>query len=162
MDVTYKYTGTSNPLYGPTYTVPDIWVDWLKQWWDTVLLANGYVTQGAPWVPQYESGVVAWPGNNGTMQTAELNPLQFPTQDTALHLAQRYAVDGKALHVIEVPFLGLGPIHSTAMQRLLQWPNLATLPAYQLANYFTNNPEDKSDAADALCRLYIAKVWPGK
>src|SRR5437016_1762306 len=108
MDVTYKYTGTGNPLYGPTYTVPDIWVDWLKVWWAETLLANGYgyLVQGAPWVPQYESGVVAWPGNNGTMQTAELNPLQFPTKDTAFHLAARYAIDGKQLLLIEIPFLG--------------------------------------------------------
>lgn len=162
MDVTYKYTGTAAAPYGTPFVVHDSWAEWLQKVWADALIANGYAVQQPPWVPTYESNFVSWPGTDGTMQTAALNPLHFPTLETANLLALKYAVEGKQLTVIEVPFLGLGPVMSRAIARLLQWPNGATLPAYQLANYFTNNPEDKSDAADALSRLYIAKVWPGK
>ncbi len=164
-DVTYKFTGQGAPPYGDPVIVPDSWVQWLKDFWTKFLPAEGYVEQTAPWVPTYESGVVMWPGNDGTMQQTDLNPLQFPTKATCLELAHRYAVEGKDLIVIELPFLGLGPVVSKAVRRILGHPvnpSLPTLPAYQLANYFTNNPEDKSSAADTLSKLLIAQIWPAK
>ncbi len=162
-DITYKFTGQGSAPYGDPVIVSDSYPQWLKDWWATLLPTEGYVVQGPPWMPTYESGVVMWPGNDGTMRQTDLNPLEFPSKATCLELAHRYAVDGKDLILIEQPFLGLGPVVTKAVRRVLGHPvnpSLPTLPAYQLADYFTNNPEDKSGAADALCKLLIARIWP--
>ncbi len=159
-DITYKFTGKGQAPYGDPFVVKDSWAQWLQDVWATALTGNGYSVQLPPWVPTYEEGIVSWPGNDGTMQSTALNPLEFPTQETCQILANRYAVSNKSLVIVSVPFLGGGPIMSHAIQRLLMWPNGATLPAFQLANYFTNNPEDKSTAADTLCKLLILQVYP--
>ncbi len=154
MDVTYKYAGPAGSvaLYGDPFVVKDAWQDWVKDVWVKQLVATGYEVQRPPFVPTYESGTVTWPGNDGKLQSAPLNELHFPTRETCDVLAGKYGAI-----VVEVPFFGLGPVASAAVQRLLLFPG-GTLPAYQLANYYTNNPEDKSSAADSLCKLLIQRV----
>ena len=158
-DVTFKYAGppgTAAP-YGDPFTVRDIWAPWLKDIWTKTLESNGYKPEGAPFTPTYESGTVSWPGNDGTVQTIALNPLEFPTMITCQTLALMYAVNSKPLTVVETPFIGLGPVVTSLMLRLLVFPNGKNLPAYQMANWYTNNPPED---ADALCKEYIARVWP--
>lgn len=163
-DQVFRYAGPAGSvaLYGDPFTIPDSWTqptaadpDWVKKVWIAQLLATGYELQSAPFLPTYESGVISWPGNDGKVQTAAINRAEFPTQETADKLAEMYK--GVTLNV---PFFGLGPVGIGVPMRLIQFPNGATVPAYQLANYYTNNPEDKFPGdADHLCRLLIARVY---
>ncbi len=166
MNQVYVFSGSGAPPYGSPFTVVDSWVDWLKQVWVTNLTSMGYTLQEVAWVPTYEAGYVSWPANDGQMVTTAINPLEFPTRDTANKLAQMYATrspnDGTIipLVVLELPFLGLGPVVSTAIMRVFVFPNGKHLDVWPLANYYTNNPSDKSNAADSLCKLLIATVYP--
>lgn len=159
-DQILKYGGDGAAPYGDPFVVRDSWPGWLKDTWINTLASSGYAPQKAPWVPKYDVNSISWPTNDGAMKTIEMEPWEFPTMETAMELAARYAINGKPLTVLEIPFVG-GPVSSLAVQRLLLFPNGNTLPAYQLANYYTFNPEDKNNAADHLCRLLIARVWPG-
>jgi len=163
-DQVFRYAGPAGSVapYGDPFTVKESWPAWQKQVWINALAESGYGPQQSSWTPTYESGSVSWPGNDGVMQSAALDEYECPTKATADHLAALYGVNGQPLHVLEFPFVGAGPVASSAVTRLLQWPNFATLPVKQLAMYYTLNPEDKfPHVADNLCKLLIAQVWHG-
>ncbi len=156
-DLVFRYGGTGAAPYGDPFTVKANWGPWLQQRWIDALSETGYAPQKGPFLPTYEAHTVQWPGNDGTMQSAPIDQFTTPTEATANTLATMYAAK-----VISVPFLGLGPITSTATVRLLLFPNGATIPAGGLARLFTQNPEDQfPGVADKLARAEIAKVWHG-
>lgn len=160
-DQIFRYAGIGSAPYGDPVIVRESWGPNILQMWVSALSNSGYTLQSAPWVPTYEEGWVHWPGNDGRMQTAELGQYEIPTRETADHLAKLYAVDGKPLHVLEYPFISGGPAASASLVRLLQWPNLQTLPVWQLAVYYTLNAEDiHPHVADGLCKLLIARIYP--
>lgn len=161
-DIIFRYAGQGAAPYGDPYTVLGSWPEWVQERWISALKGSGYTSPEPAWVPTFESGSVSWPENNGQMQTVALDPYELPTRATVDHLAALYGPGGKSLHVIETPFVGAGPVASNATTRLLQWPNLATLPANQLAKYYAQNPEDRfPHVADNLCKLLIARIWSG-
>lgn len=154
-DLIYTFGGKPNAPYGDPVVVK---ASWNQEMWASYLIPAGYTLLQPPWVPEYEQGItVSSPGAGGQVITYPLNPLEFPTQATVEKLAVMYAVDGVPLIVISEPFLGPGPVVSSAIVRLLQWPNNGKLSAFQLANYWTNNPPQ---VADELSKLLIARIWP--
>lgn len=164
-DLTLRYmgqTGTAAP-YGDPFVIKDSWPQWQKQMWLDALTDAGYGPEKKPFVPTYEQFTVSWPGNDGQMVTMPIEqPLGIPTKATAEAIASRFAIKGVPLHILELPWIGAGPATSSAVTRLVQFPNLATLPVKQLAEYFTHAPEDQfPNVADKECRDLIARVWQG-
>ena len=162
-DTIYVYSGPpgTSPPYANPFTVSGTWADWLRDAWIKALTSNGYATQAAPWTPTYEPATVSWPGNDGNVNTIPLDRFQVPTKETAEELARRYAVRGKPLVILDIPFIGPGWAFSKAIFRHLQWPNNATMPVSTLATFYSQNPENQSHAADGLCRALIARIWQG-
>jgi hypothetical protein len=161
MDQTFVYTGTGQAIYGNPFVVKDSWPARSKELWIAALSSSGYLLQAPPFVPTYEQGLtVTYPNDQGGMTVLPLNQLEFPTLGTCQILAKMYAVTVNGnlspLVVLEIPFTSAGPDYSPAMIRLLQFPNFNTLPAWQLADYWTNSAVD----ADQMCKLLIARVYP--
>ncbi len=148
-DQIYKYNG-SGDYYGDPVVIKDSWPQPVKDMW-VKALSSGYTLQAAPWVPTYETLVITWPGNDGSLQSfTQPNDPEFPTKDTCTHLASLYAAT-----VTEIPFFGGGPSSSTAVKRLLLFSNGKSIEAWALANAYTNNPPD---LADKICRNLIAEL----
>ncbi len=148
-DVTYKYNG-SGDFYGDPIIVKDLWPQWQKDAW-IAALAKSYTALAAPWVPVYDTVVVNFIGNDGNLVAITLpGDLEFPTKETAAHLASLYAAT-----VIEIPFFGGGPSTSTAVKRLLVFANGKSIEAWPLANAYTNNPPD---LADKISKGLIAEI----
>jgi hypothetical protein len=156
-DVIYKYVGNSRPEYESPFTVSGAWVDWLRQTWINALTAAGFVAQAGAWFPTYEQHVVYWPANDGKVVGTSLNPFETPTRETCDYLAVRYG-GSQPLVVIEVDYVGPGPMNSKAKRRYLQWPNGVMIPAGSFAAAYTNNPADKNNVADLICRAFIAQA----
>ncbi len=139
-------------------------LDWNNLTDEQFLLIYGYPRtprlDHPPFVPTYEQHTVTWPNNAGGLNISPIDQTLTPTKETAEKLAELYAVNGVALRVIEIPFMPSGPAASDAIERLLQWPNRATIPAGQLARLYTQNLETQwPGVADKLAKLQIAKVW---
>lgn len=155
-DQIYRYSGPPGtpPPYGDPFVVKDGWADWLKRAWIAALAANGYGGQVKSWIPTYESGKVTWPGNDGAVHSLPVERFFLVTQDTAEQLAARFGVNGKSLTILPIPFFD-------SVERYLQWPNGKFLAANQLAQFYTNNPEDQYPGlALHLSQLLIQQVWP--
>lgn len=147
-DITYKYNG-SGDYYGDPFTVRASWPPAVQKMWVDAL-ARSYTAQAAPWEPTYETLVIYWPGNDGTLQSyTQEKALQFPTMDTCQKLADMYGAT-----VVEAPFLGEGPVVTTAKRRSLQWAN-KQIEAWPLANAYTNNPPD---LANKMCLALIGSA----
>lgn len=161
-DLIFRYYGPagSPAPYGDPVVVPSA----MLQYWIAALTAYSYGPEKVPFLPTYEPHTISWPNNSGGLDTAPLDQYEVPTLETASKLAQMYAVKGVPLHLVQVDFVGAGPVKSEAKTRLLQWPgpDYPMLPVKQLALYYTNNPEDKfPGVADKMCRDLIARVWKG-
>ncbi len=142
------YKGTA---YGDV-TIYEAWPAWLQTFWLNALNATGYKMPAPPFTPTYDAGEVHWPTNDGTVATAAIDRFQLASKETAAHLAKQYG----AL-VSEVPFVGAGPVTSSAVVRTLVFPNGVQIIAGMMAAPFTLNPEDQfPGVADHAVKLILA------
>lgn len=131
-------------------------------WWQSLLTDLGLgklLSAPAPpppplaWQPTYEPQAYASQvDGNGNTVTVPIAIDYLADADTAEHLRGIYNPNGT---VVAIPFLGPGgPTNADPLVRWLQWPNGVQIVAGLLAVFFTQNPNDPSEA-DKLTKLTI-------
>ncbi len=144
-DLTFRDT-----IYG-TITIYESWPQWLKDTWMNALTMAGVHMPTPPFVPTYDAGDVHWPNNDGTIASAAIDRFQLASKETADHLAKQYGAIVSAM-----PFVGAGPVTSSAIVRMLVFPNGIAINAGMMAAPYTLNPEDQfPGVADHAIKLII-------